>query len=92
MRQSDTLRSVLRPGDFLVSAQSVHAQTLTPDVQKRLHPFGEFAVEASPLVWLRTYMPGRFGGYYAYSFPERSLPWHFSSAPLERFVIYQVSP
>lgn len=90
MEQYDTTTSNLKPGDFVVVAEYVHKQNLTPEHNQQLHFISTKTIPSLPLTWFRTYNNEQIGGYYGFSYRWRSLPWRFSNAPLEVFTVYQV--
>ena len=90
MQQYDTATTVLKSGDFVVVAEYVHKQGLTPEHAQRLRLVSTRIIPSSPLAWFRTYNNEQICGYYSFSYRWRSLPWRFSTGALEVFTVYQV--
>jgi hypothetical protein len=86
----DPERTVLVPRSLFVVPQNVHGPDIPGHAYRQLRKVDEDVVPASPLTWFRTVAPGG-GGYYAFSFQQRILPWMVTRAPVERFRLYRVS-
>lgn len=92
MKQFDTYRSELKPGDYLIVPSLVHRQVILPEQRRSLERVREVIVDASPATWLRTMSEHPLGGYYAYSFRRfHGPPWRFSTQPLDTFSIFLVA-
>jgi Dolichyl-phosphate-mannose-protein mannosyltransferase len=90
----DSERTVLRRGDRFIMPELVSQQTLRPADAARLVPLAEVEIPSTPLTFLRTMSTeksraqgNRSGGYYYF---WTSVPWTFTTRPLDRFRIYDV--
>lgn len=92
----DQDRTRLAPGDRLIIPELVAKQTLRPDQTRRLRLVAEETVPASPLTFIRTMSTersaaqgDRSGGFYYF---WTSVPWTFTTKPLDRFRVYEFQP
>ncbi|MBM3263463.1 MAG: glycosyltransferase family 39 protein [candidate division Zixibacteria bacterium] len=90
MPQYDTETSVLEPGDYVVVAETVHGQGITPAHREKLEQVSRIEIPSTPWTWVRLYNPTQMGGYYSFNYRWRALPWRFSNTPLETFTLYRV--
>ena len=82
--------TVLRAGDYVVLPTVVVAWMPAGDRQK-LRRVDEVTVNGSLTTRLRTMAREPRGGYYGFSFGDRSPPWRFSDAPLGSFFVFEVA-
>ena len=90
MKQYDLENSVLQPGDYLVAPHMVGQIPISARYGNLLEPQKTIEVPGSPATWLRTMGGQPLGGFYGGGW--NSLPWTFSTEPLEHFTIFKVSP
>jgi hypothetical protein len=90
----DRQRTVLGPGDRVISPELPSKQELRPADSARLSLLADVVVPASPLTLLRTIATehsgpqgDRSGGYYYF---WTSVPWTITERPLDRFRVYDV--
>jgi hypothetical protein len=86
----DVVRSTLATSDYVVVPSVPHQAAPQLEAGQRLVLISTITVPGTPLTWLRTMSAQPYGGYYSFSIIAGSLPWTFSSAPLEQFRVYQV--
>jgi len=86
----DEQRSTLAAGDYLVVPTTLDQQIVRGDDQQRLVLVDTVMAQATPLTWLRTMSAQPQGGYYDHSISDGSLPWTWSTAPVDTFRIYRV--
>jgi len=80
----------LAAGDYLVAPAVPHQQALRPEDEQRLVLVQTITIASTPLTWLRTMSVQPWGGYYDFSIVAGSLPWTFSTGPLEQFRVFRV--
>ncbi|NLF00634.1 MAG: hypothetical protein GX601_06610 [Anaerolineales bacterium] len=90
MQQLDVMRSPLREGDYLVVPLGNCPQIIPTADQTEFELVRQIDVPAGPSTWLRTMTAQPWGGLYAATLVNYGPPWHFSTKPLETFLIYRV--
>ena len=90
MREYDRQKTVLKTGEYMVIPSVVAGQILRDDHMKQLRKIKELTVEPTLVTYIRTVGKWPWGGYYAFSWDTKLLPWGFTQQPLEVFSIYIV--
>jgi hypothetical protein len=89
MQQYDLRTSQPVAGDRIVVPRLVDKQPLAARHQRQLKLVGQSDVAAPPVTWVRMMAIGPRGGYGYYAFRIETLPWTFSTGPLEHFDVFE---
>lgn len=88
MLQYDKEHTKFNQGDYLIVSSLLDYKDIPSKHKKYLKKLFEVNVKSNILTWFRTMSINPWGGYYNFSFQNRSLPWRFSNDVLDTFSVF----
>lgn len=90
IKQYDAKSSEPNPGDRMIVPRLVHKQSLHEHTGQRLRQIGHYAVPSTPWTFVRMMVDNPKGGYGFYACRIETLPWTFSTQPIEYFDVFEL--